>query len=222
MTEIFPFSTTGAPLKSAKVAVIFVHGRGAAAESMFGLADIFEQPDIAYCAPQAPDGSWYPASFLAPLDRNDPYLSNSLATIGNVVTNLGGLGFSPERIGLLGFSQGGCLALEFAARNARRYGAVIGLSAGLMGPEGISRKYSGSLANTPVFLGCSDNDFHIPVERVRESSRVLSALGGDVVEKIYPHMGHEINDDEVGQVRALLSNLVAASPSRGSLRATCT
>lgn len=205
------FATTGAPLERAKAAVVLLHGRGAAAESMFGLADIFEQPNIAYCAPQAPGGSWYPYSFLAAIERNEPHLSHSLATVGAAVSWLEGFGFGVQQIALLGFSQGGCLALEFAASNARRYGAVIGLSAGLIGPDETPRDYPGSLANTPVFLGCSDIDSHIPVERVRESSRVLSALGGNVIEKIYPRMGHEINDDEVDHVRRILSRLVAAS-----------
>lgn len=210
MSKNYSIATTGASLDKAKAAVILLHGRGAAAESMFGLADIFEQPDIAYFAPQAPGGTWYPQSFLAALDRNEPYLSSSLAEVGNAVSWLRDKNVDPARIALLGFSQGGCLALEFAARNASRYGAIIGLSAGLIGPDKTPRDYAGSLADTPVFLGCSDIDSHIPVERVRESSRVLSALGGQVVERIYPSMGHEINDDEVDHIRALLSALVAA------------
>ncbi|MDZ5452174.1 alpha/beta hydrolase [Labrys sp. ZIDIC5] len=210
MSKNYSIATTGASLNKAKAAVILLHGRGAAAESMFGLADIFEQPDIAYFAPQAPGGTWYPQSFLAALDRNEPYLSSSLAEVGNAVSWLRDKNVDPARIALLGFSQGGCLALEFAARNASRYGAIIGLSAGLIGPDKTPRDYAGSLADTPVFLGCSDIDSHIPVERVRESSRVLSALGGQVVERIYPGMGHEINDDEVDHIRALLSALVAA------------
>jgi predicted esterase len=211
MSNNYSIATTGAAPDKAKAAVILLHGRGAAAESMFGLADIFEQPDIAYFAPQAPSGTWYPYSFLAALERNEPYLSNSLAAVGATVSWLEDRNFEPARIALLGFSQGGCLALEFAARNARRYGAVIGLSAGLIGPDKTPRDYAGSLAGTPVFLGCSDVDSHIPAERVRESSRILSDLGGQVVERIYPGMGHEINDDEVDQVRARLSALVATS-----------
>ncbi|KIU48701.1 phospholipase [Bradyrhizobium elkanii] len=211
MSGSHSFATTGAPLERAKAAVVLLHGRGAAAESMFGLADVFEQPDIAYCAPQAPGGSWYPYSFLAAIERNEPHLSSSLARCGAAVSWLEGFRFNAQQIALLGFSQGGCLALEFAARNARCYGAVIGLSAGLIGPDETPRDYPGSLAGTPVFLGCSDIDPHIPVERVRESSRVLSALGGNVIEKIYPRMGHEINDDEVDRVRRILSRLVAAS-----------
>ncbi|EJM97848.1 alpha/beta fold hydrolase [Phyllobacterium sp. YR531] len=209
MRESHPIATTGAPLTEAKAVVILLHGRGAAAGSMFGLADVFERPEIAYCAPQAPGGSWYPHSFLAPLEHNEPFLSNSLAIVADTLTWLERLGFNSKRTALVGFSQGGCLALEFVARNPRRYGAVAGLSAGIIGPETSSRDSSGSLANTSIFLGCSDMDSHIPLRKVHESTRVLSALGGQVEECIYPRMGHEINDDEIDRVRSLLSALVA-------------
>jgi phospholipase/carboxylesterase len=169
--------------------MILLHGRGASAESMLSLAEVFAQPDIACLAPQAPGGSWYPHSFLVPIDQNEPFLSRALASVGELVDRLSDEGIGPERLILLGFSQGGCLLLEFAARNARRYGAVIGLSAGLIGPEGTPRAYPGSLAGTRVFLGCSDSDAHIPLARVQESARILGGLGGDVLERIYPGMG---------------------------------
>ena len=127
-------------------------------------------------------------------------------------SGLGEDGFPPERIGFLGFSQGACLSTEFAARNARRYGAIIGLSGGLIGPPGTARSYAGSLQGTPVFLGCSDIDPHIPVERVRESEAVLSELGAGVDLRIYPGMGHSVNDDEIGAAKKLLATL-AAPPS---------
>lgn len=199
--------TAGVPLTRAKAAMILLHGRGATAEGMLGLADVFAQPDMAYLAPQAPGRTWYPYSFLAPLEQNEPHLSRALAQVGDLVEDLGRRGFGPEKIVLLGFSQGGCLALEYAARNAKRYGAVIGLSAALIGPEGTPRNYGGSLAGTRVVLGCSDVDAHIPVRRVKETSRILSSLGGDVVERIYPGMGHTINDDEIAQVRAALAKI---------------
>jgi phospholipase/carboxylesterase len=200
--------TAGAPLSRAKAAMILLHGRGATAEGMLDLAEVFAQPDMAYLAPQAPGRTWYPYSFLAPIAQNEPHLSRALAQVGALIEDLGRKGFGPEKIVLLGFSQGGCLALEYAARNAQRYGAVIGLSAGLIGPEGTPRNYGSSLAGTRVVLGCSDVDAHIPVGRVRESSRVLTALGGDVIERIYPGMGHTINDDEISQVRAALSGIL--------------
>lgn len=199
--------TAGVPLTRAKAAMILLHGRGATAEGLLGLADVFAQPDMAYLAPQAPGRTWYPYSFLAPLEQNEPHLSRALAQVGDLVEDLGRRGFGPEKIVLLGFSQGGCLALEYAARNAKRYGAVIGLSAALIGPEGTPRNYGGSLAGTRVVLGCSDVDAHIPVRRVKETSRILSSLGGDVVERIYPGMGHTINDDEIAQVRAALAKI---------------
>jgi phospholipase/carboxylesterase len=200
--------TAGAPLSRAKAAMILLHGRGATAEGMLDLADVFAQPDMAYLAPQAPGRTWYPHSFLAPIAQNEPHLSRALAEIGALVEDLGRKGFAPEKIVLLGFSQGGCLALEYAARNAQRYGAVIGLSAGLIGPEGTPRNYGGSLTGTRVVLGCSDVDAHIPLGRVKESSRVLTALGGDVIERIYSGMGHTINDDEIKEVRVTLARIL--------------
>lgn len=209
--EGLPRAQAGAPLTCARAAMIMLHGRGASAENILSLSDVFAQPDIAYFAPQAPGYAWYPQSFLAPIEANEPYLSNALALVGALVTRLGALGFPPDRVILLGFSQGGCLASEFAARNARRYAGVIGLSAGLIGPPGMSRDYSGSLAGTPVFLGCSDIDPHIPLARVRESTQVLRGLGGEVTEHIYPGFGHAINDDEIAHVRRIV--VAAISPS---------
>lgn len=208
--------SAGAPLSRAKAAMILLHGRGATAEGMLDLADVFAQPDVAYLAPQAPGRTWYPYSFLAPIDRNEPHLSRALAQVGELVSDLGDQGVGSEKLILLGFSQGGCLALEYAARNAQRYGAVIGLSSGLIGPEGMPRTYGGSLAGTRVFLGCSDVDAHIPVGRVHESARVLKALGGDVIERIYPGMGHTINDDEIAQVRAALARVLHPDPHRNA------
>jgi phospholipase/carboxylesterase len=184
-----------------------LHGRGATAAGMLPLADVLAFPDLAYLAPQAPGGSWYPYSLLAPLEHNEPALSDALATIAGLLDGLAARGFPPERTVILGFSQGGCLGLEHAARNARRYAAVIGLSAGLIGPEGTPRTYGGSLAGTPVFLGCSDVDSHIPLARVKETARVLGDLGAEVTERIYPGMGHTIVDDEIREVRKLLARL---------------
>ncbi|WP_157016790.1 alpha/beta hydrolase [Mesorhizobium xinjiangense] len=213
MSNALQVATGGAPLAKAKAVTILLHGRGASAESMMGLAEVIAQPDIAYLAPQATGGSWYPYSFLAPLEQNEPHLSRSLATIGALVDNLTRHGFAPKNIALLGFSQGGCLGLEFAARNAKCYAAVIGLSAGLIGPENTPRNYPGSLAGTAIFLGCSDIDDHIPLARVHESSKVLGALGGDVIERIYPSMGHTINEDEIGHVRSILAGLQRDVPA---------
>jgi phospholipase/carboxylesterase len=199
---------SGAPLGRAKAAVIMLHGRGASAEGMLEFAEVFAQPEIAYLAPRAPRSTWYPHSFMAPFVQNEPALSNALAAVASAVADLAGQGFPPERLVLLGFSQGGCLALEYAARNAQQYGGVVGLSAGLIGPPGTPRSYFGSMAGTPVFIGCSDVDFHIPLERVHESTEVLRRIGADVTERIYPGMGHTIDDDEVKHVRGILAGLV--------------
>ena len=203
-------ATAGVPLAHAKAAVIMLHGRGASAGDMLSLVELLGQPDMAYLAPQAPGASWYPYSFLEPIARNEPALSQALATVDGVLAHLSEHGLPPDRVVLLGFSQGGCLALEYTARHARRYGGVVGLSAGLIGPPGTPRNYAGTLAGTPVFIGCSDVDFHIPLARVHESTEVLRRLGGDVTERIYPGLGHTINDDEIAHVRRILAAAVAA------------
>jgi phospholipase/carboxylesterase len=201
--------SSGAPLARARAAAILVHGRGSNAEDILGLADEFAQDDIAYLAPQALGGSWYPYSFLAPLEQNEPFLSRALATLGAALDQVAREGFTPERIALIGFSQGGCLALEYVARNAKLYGAVAGLSAGLIGPPGTPRNYAGSLAGTPLFLGCSDIDSHIPLARVHESRDVLGRMGAAVTERIYPGMGHTVNSEEIEHVSRLLAGIGA-------------
>lgn len=194
----------GAPLSRAKAVVVMVHGRGADAEGMLSLAETFAQPDLAYLAPQAEGRSWYPYSFLAPIACNEPFLSSAIQELDALLRRLAAEGFPPARVFLLGFSQGACLALEYATRHAQRYAGLVGLSGGLIGPEGTPRDYAGALAGTPVFLGCSDVDPHIPLARARETARVLGRLGGVVAERIYPGMGHGINDDEIRHVRGLL------------------
>jgi phospholipase/carboxylesterase len=199
----------GAPLDRARAAAIMLHGRGGSAEDILSLGAEFGFDDIAYLAPQAANHSWYPYSFLAPLAQNEPHLSHALAAVGSTLDHVARAGLAAERVALIGFSQGGCLALEYVARNARRYGAVAGLSAGLIGPPGTPRAYPGSLAGTPAFLGCSDVDGHIPLARVHESRDVLGELGANVTERIYPGMGHTINADEIERVVKLLAGLKA-------------
>lgn len=191
------------------MAALLLHGRGGTPESMLSLAEALEVADVAYLAPEAPGLTWYPESFLAPLERNEPALSSSLGRVGELVAHLEGRGLESGRIVLLGFSQGGCLGLEWAARNARRYGALVGLSAGLIGPPGRPVDYDGTFDGTPVFLGCSDVDPHIPLERLEETAEVLGRMGAAVEKRVYPSMGHLVNRDELLHVRDLLTGLAA-------------
>ncbi len=165
-----------------------------------------QRPGWAYLAPQAAGGAWYPNPFTAPLESNEPYLSAAL----DMVTNLVGRveeSVPAQRLVLIGFSQGGCLTLEWAARNARRYGAVVGLSAGLIGPDGTPRDYPGSFDVTPVFLGCSDVDLYIGKERVSEASEVFERMGAEVTLRLYPGMAHTVSGEEIAEVRAIVDSI---------------
>lgn len=200
--------TWGRDLADAGAAAILIHGRGGSAEGMLELARAIGVEDVAWLAPQAEGGTWYPFSFMAALDSNEPWLSASLAVVDGLVGHCGAAGLPPERVALGGFSQGACLASEYAARNARRYGALVLFSGGLIGPPGTPREYSGSLGGTPVLLGCSDVDPHIPVERVHETARVLRSMDAEVDERIYPGLGHTVVDDELEAARAIMEGLV--------------
>jgi predicted esterase len=202
-----PVYTAGKALTEAKGALILVHGRGATAQSILALGNELAHPDLAYLAPQAAGNTWYPHSFLMPLAQNEPYLSSALQRIGEVVAQIEAAGIQTERIILGGFSQGACLASEFVARNARRYGGLLVFSGGLIGPPGTPRDYAGSLADTPIFLGCSDVDFHIPKERVMESAEVFRRLGAQVTAKLYPNLGHTIIEDELTYARQMVNEL---------------
>jgi predicted esterase len=199
-----PVRSAGTPLAEAQVAMICVHGRGASAEDILMLADELARPQFTYLAPQAANHTWYPYPFMEPLEKNEPWLSSALRVVGEALASVEAAGIPSERTLLLGFSQGACLTLEFAARNARRYGGLVGLSGGLIGPDGTPRDYPGSLAQTPVFLGCSNHDPHIPKERVEETSEVLARLHGRVYQRLYPDLGHEVNRDEIAFVRGMM------------------
>lgn len=204
-----PVLTAGAPVESASAAMIMIHGRGASAEDILGLTLNFDQPEFAYLAPQAAGSTWYPNRFMMPIESNEPYLSSALATIEGLFNYLAEKGFSSERIMLLGFSQGACLTLEYAARHAKRYGGVFGLTGGLIGPDGTPRNYPGAFGGTPIFLGASDVDFHVPKERIEETATIMRQLGGDVTRRLYPNMGHTINDDEIAFVKEKMVALLA-------------
>ncbi len=194
----------GTPLNEAKAAVLMLHGRGDSARGILSLADALAIAGVAYAAPEAEGNTWYPYSFLMPLERNEPQLSSALKAVQDALAELEVASLARENIVLLGFSQGACLALESVARNATRYGGVVALSGGLIGPDGAPRNYDGSLSSTPVFLGCSDIDAHIPEARVRESAEVMHNLGGAVDLRIYPGMGHTVNQDEIAAATKII------------------
>jgi len=200
--------TTGTSLGEATAGCVLVHGRGATARSISELGHEVHAEGMAFVAPQARGNTWYPNSFLAPIESNEPHLTSALQAIEDAITELVEAGIDREGIVLLGFSQGGCLASEYAARNPRRYGGVVALSGGLIGPEGTDFTYEGTVEETPVFLGCSDVDPHIPVERVHETATVFENLDGDVTERIYEGMSHTVNRDELEYVRELVAGLV--------------
>lgn len=200
-----PVLRQGPTVDEARLAVILVHGRGGSAEDMLGLVQELRTDDVYCLAPQAAGQSWYPRSFMAPVQQNEPGISSGLALLSRLVDELHSQGIPSRRVALLGFSQGACLSLEFVARQGRRFAAAIGLSGGLIGAPGDPYRYSASLDGTPVLLGCSDIDPHIPLRRVQESAQVFRRLGAAVDERIYPGMGHTVNDDELQAARALLT-----------------
>ncbi|HEV7300078.1 MAG TPA: dienelactone hydrolase family protein [Tepidisphaeraceae bacterium] len=204
-----PIFTRGPAPEMAKAVLVMVHGRGASADSILSLYDVLDLPQIAAVAPEANGNTWYPQSFLAPLPANQPFLDSALNRIATVVDDLIARGVPSERIALLGFSQGACLTTEFVARHPRRYGAVMGLTGGLIGPQGTPRDYPGSLAGTPVFLGCGDPDMHIPFERVLETEAVFRRMGANVETRRYPGRPHTVSQDELEACRELLTRLVS-------------
>ncbi len=200
-----PVATAGVPLGDAKKVLIMLHGRGDRAASFVRLAQELNAPGFACLAPQAIHNTWYPQSFLMPLPQNEPQLSLSLSGVAELVDNLTGLGFAHDHIYFLGFSQGACLSLEYTARHARRYGGIIALTGGLLGDTVDVSNYAGGFADTPIFIGSSDHDPHVPETRIDESEVILHQLGAVVTKKIYPGLGHTINDDELRQANALLN-----------------
>jgi phospholipase/carboxylesterase len=203
-----PVRLAGEPLDRAQAAMLMVHGRGASAEDILSLSDQLNQSGFAYLAPQASENTWYPNRFLVPLAENEPWLSSALALVGEVFAEIVKAGIPPKHVMLLGFSQGACLTLEYAARNTQRYGGVVGLSGALIGPDDMPRDDQGSLAGTPVFLGCSDVDFHVPKERVDRTAVILKNLGGEVTERLYPNLDHSVNQDEIDFVRGMMESLI--------------
>ena len=191
--------------------MVMVHGRGATAESILSLAPALGVDGFAFLAPQASGNTWYPNSFLAPIPSNEPGITSGLRAIADVFSAIEQAGIPRERTMILGFSQGACLSLEYSARNAMRYGGIVCFSGGLIGPEGTPRDYPGDYAATPAFLGCSDIDGHIPAKRVTESGDVLKRMGAETIVKLYPGMGHLVNDDELKHAQAMMRGVLQAA-----------
>lgn len=203
-----PILHCGAPLEQANAAMVMLHGRGASAQDILTLArELGGVKDFAFLAPQAANSTWYPYRFLEPMERNEPFLSSALLMVERVVEKITDAKIQPERIMLLGFSQGACLALEYSARHAQKYGGIAGLSGGLIGPDDTSREYAGAFQQTPVFLGCSDIDFHIPKERVIETAEIFNMMGAEVTMRLYPNMDHTVNLDELEFVRGMVEQV---------------
>ena len=199
-------ATLGTSLEGAQKAVVMLHGRGASAQDILSITDYLEVQDVAFMAPQATQSTWYPYSFMAPVEANEPGLSSALEVIETLVARLHDeFDFAFENIFLLGFSQGACLALEYVARNPQRFGGVFALSGALIGPENQLPNYGGDLQQTPVFLGCSDVDAHIPRARVLESEQIFKGLNANILTKLYKNISHSINDDELGIVNRVLA-----------------
>jgi predicted esterase len=205
-----PVLSAGPSPDGAAATLILVHGRGATAQSILALHEEIGLPALAALAPQAAGSSWYPHSFLAPLEANQPYLDSALAKLRALVDDLTGRGVPAERIALLGFSQGACLTSEFVARHPQPYGAVVALTGGLIGPPGTPRDYAGSLDGAAIFLGAGDPDPHVPFERVRETEQVFTRMGAEIEMRRYPGLPHTINEDELDASRQLLQRLITA------------
>jgi predicted esterase len=204
-----PVLQRGAALDSAKGAVVLLHGRGASAEDILGLAQDFDLPDLAYLAPEAAEHTWYPYSFLSPIEQNQPWLDSALKLVGETVQRAINAGIERQNVAIVGFSQGACLATEFVVRNATRYGGLVAFTGGLIGPPGAKFAYSGDLAGSPCFLGAGDRDPHVPWKRVEESAAVLTGLGAVVTLRRYPGLPHTINQDEIDHAKIILRRIGA-------------
>ena len=196
--------TAGIPLKEAEKLLIMIHGRGGSAEDILSLGKYLNVKDYALLAPQARDHSWYPYSFIAPVSQNEPWLSSALDLIKETLDEITAEGISAENVCLLGFSQGACLTLEFAARNVQKFGGVVAFTGGLIGDKIHTENYKGNFEGTPIFIGSSNPDPHVPVQRVRETTGILKSMHADVTEKIYNGMGHTISEDEIAMANELI------------------
>ena len=188
---------TGVPLESAKRAMILTHGRGADAQDILSMASLLPVKEFALLAPEAAGNTWYPYSFLSPVDANEPFLTSALQLLSQTVSEIEAAGIPKENIYFLGFSQGACLTLEFVTRHAARYGGVIAFTGGLIGETIDTSNYGGDFGGMPVFIGTSDPDPHVPVSRVHDTTKILTSMHAQVTEKVYPMMGHTITMEEI-------------------------
>ncbi len=196
--------TAGVPLKEAEKVLIMIHGRGGSAEDILSLRNYLNVKDYALLAPQAREHSWYPYSFMAPVSQNEPWLSSALDLVKETLDEIIAEGISAENVYLLGFSQGACLTLEFAARNAGKFGGIVAFTGGLIGDKIHTENYKGNFEGTPVFIGSSNPDPHVPVQRVRETTGILKSMHADVTEKLYNGMGHTISEEEIAMANELI------------------
>lgn len=201
--------TAGKELTRDSKVLILVHGRGGSAADILSLASYLDVNDFTLLAPQATNNTWYPYSFMAPPAQNEPWLSSALSLLKEMVDDLYRQGIPSQNIYFAGFSQGACLTLEFVTRNATKYGGVVAFTGGLIGDRIYKDNYKGDFQNTPVFIGTSDPDPHVPVERVYATTNILKDMNAAVTEKVYSHMGHTINQDEIDNANRLVFN---ASP----------
>ncbi|OGG04602.1 MAG: phospholipase [Candidatus Glassbacteria bacterium RIFCSPLOWO2_12_FULL_58_11] len=205
--DLNPLST-GMPLEMARAAMLMLHGRGGTAQGILSLAEALQRPGFTYLAPQAADNSWYPFSFLEPLEKNRLWIDSSLKAVGELIERVEAQGIPADKLIILGFSQGACMGLEYAARRGSRFGGVVGLSGGLIGPPGTVYSYSGTLEGTPLFLGCSENDPHIPRARLEETADVFESLGAQVTFRLYPGVDHGVNRDEIDFIGRMMTALI--------------
>lgn len=200
--------SVGPAPEEAPLTILYVHGRGATAHSILSLHEELGYQNISGLAPQAPGNTWYPHSFLSPIDQNEPYLSSSLSLLKSVVSDLNDKGVVSERLALVGFSQGACLTLEFIARNPEPYAFLGGLTGGLIGPPGTKRDYKGTLPGTPVLLSSGDPDPHVPFARVLETKEVLTKMGARVTVRRYPGRPHIVSEEDVADLKSLVKEVL--------------
>jgi predicted esterase len=209
--------TAGPPLGETPVVAIMIHGRGAGPQNILDLVPALARANVTYLAPAAANNTWYPYSFMSEIARNEPFLSSALSVLQSLVAQVEAAGIKRDHIVMMGFSQGACLTTEFAIRNASRFGGFVAFSGGAIGPPGTTKatagsesadKNSGNFDGTPIFFGCSDVDPHVPLERVIASAEGCARMGAAVTRRIYPGMGHLVNDDEIAWAQKLLDEVL--------------